>query len=248
MKDVLRAALLGLTSLFRPGVLWHLVWPMLVATLIWVSAGVFYIGPLTGAFLGMLQTLPHVGDWFIPGGSFSYIAASGMMQMLLWLMLLPLILASALLLITTLGLPMMLDRVSATDYADLRRREGGSVMGSLLNALRVVALFLVLLGVSLPLWFIPGGGMVVTVLLSAWLNRRCFEYDALMHHASAEELRRLPREHRTHLNLLALLSGLLTLVPIVNLLTPAWVGLAFVHYLLNALRVDRDAVVTIDVC
>jgi CysZ protein len=104
-------------------------------------------------------------------------------------------------------------------------------------------LLFVIAGVmTLPLWLVPGMGVVLSIALSAWLDQRCYRYDVLMRYADREELRRLPREHRGALYLIGAASGMLVFVPVFNLFVPALNGLAFVHYLLQALRESRGSV------
>ena len=61
-----------------------------------------------------------------------------------------------------------------------------------------------------------------------------------MLHADPEELNRLRRDWRPQMLLLGGGSALLAYVPVVNLVAPAYAGLAFVHYLLERLRHDRQ--------
>jgi uncharacterized protein involved in cysteine biosynthesis len=129
--------------------------------------------------------------------------------------------------------------VAASDYADIARRNGGSQIGSVWNALVAVVVFLVLLVLSLPLWLIPGAGLLISLLLTAWLNQRAFRYDALMAHADAREMKDLPTEQASGLFGVGLLGAVMAHVPLINLFAPALSGLAFVHYLLSALRVAR---------
>lgn len=239
LADLLRALGRAVGSLLQPGVLWHLMWPVLAASLFWIVAGFFGIGQLADGCLRMLQELPYVGAWFGEAGKWSHLVAGGLLEVLLWLALLPLILATSLVLIATLGLPLMLERVAARDYADLARHHGGSQWGSLRTALGAFAVFVSLFVLSLPLWLIPGAGGVIAALLSAWMNKRCLCYDALMNHADAIELVQLPHEHAWRLRLLALIGGGLALIPVLNLIVPAWTSLGFVHYLLQALRERR---------
>jgi hypothetical protein len=62
--------------------------------------------------------------------------------------------------------------VAATDYADIARRRGGSQMGSVSTPSASVLQFLLLLVLSLPLWLIPGAGLLLSLVLTAWLNQR----------------------------------------------------------------------------
>ena len=239
MGMILLAGGRAVRSLAQPGVLWHLLWPALLSALVWVVLGALFIGDLAAALEALLPGLPLLGKWFVAGGAWAHVAVSGLLQILLWLLLLPLIYVSALLLIATVALPLMLERVAARDYAELQRRAGGSQWGSLRTSVLAALSFIALLLLSLPLWLIPGAGLVISVLLSARLNQRCFSYDALMNHADADELLRLPQLCKTDLRLLGIIAGLLAFVPILNFVVPALSGLSFVHYLLEALRRER---------
>ena len=131
--------------------------------------------------------------------------------------------------------------VAATDYATIERRAGGTQIGSVTNALSAGALFVVAMVLSLPLWLVPGLGIVIPLLLTAWLNRRAFRYDALMMHADRDEMKLIPERNASGLMMLGVGCALLAYVPILNLVAPAFCGLAFVHYLLEALQQHRQA-------
>ena len=87
----------------------------------------------------------------------------------------------------------------------------------------------------------PGLGIVIPLLLTAWLNRRAFRYDALMMHADRDEMKLIPERNASGLMMLGVGCALLAYVPILNLVAPAFCGLAFVHYLLEALQQHRQA-------
>ncbi|MCQ3925610.1 MAG: hypothetical protein DPW12_15885, partial [Rhodocyclaceae bacterium] len=153
----------------------------------------------------------------------------------------PLIYGTAMLIVAVFALPLMLERVAAKDYAELERRNGGTLAGSLGNALLAVIVFLVGWVVTLPLWLIPGMGIVLPVLLSGYLNYRGYSYDALSAHAGADELDAVLARERGGLYLAGIVAGLLAFVPVVNLVAPAYAGLAFIHYCLEALRRGRES-------
>jgi hypothetical protein len=85
----------------------------------------------------------------------------------------------------------MLNFVVARDYPELEMKHGGTFMGSVWNGLIAVGVFLIIWIITLPLWLIPFGVLVVPTLLSAYLNQRLFMYDALMDHASREEFEQI---------------------------------------------------------
>jgi uncharacterized protein involved in cysteine biosynthesis len=95
------------------------------------------------------------------------------------------------------------------------------------------------LAASLPLWLIPGVALVAPVLAMGWLSQRVFGYDALMRHADRDEFIRLRQDLRPKMLLLGGGTTLLAYVPVVNIVAPAFCGLAFIHFLLEALRCDR---------
>jgi len=233
-------------SLMRPDIMWHLLWPTLLAFVLWLVVAVLVWGRAAELLLHFAQGLPWMSGWFVAGSTSASLLV-GFTHVLLILLFLPLCLLTATVLISLLALPLMLDRVATTDYPDLVERRGGSQIGSVVNAVWALLLFLMVGLCSLPLWFIPGMGVVLSVFLSAWLNQRCYRYDALMRHADRNELRALPRQHRGGLYMIGATAGVLVFVPLFNLFVPALSGLAFVHYLLQALREARAEERIIDV-
>ena len=227
----------ALRSLSQPGILWHLVWPTLVAAALWGALAWFFGGTLTTWFAGTLGNFSWLAGWFGEQGAAS--AASVTAGVLLVLLTLPLIYATAAMIVAVFALPLILERVAERDYAELEQRRGGSQAGSVANALVALAWYLAGLILTLPLWLIPGMGLILPLLLSAYLNQRAYRYDALMQHADRDEFRRLTAGHRGKLLLVGLGAGALGYVPVVNLLAPAFAGLAFVHYCLETLRSMR---------
>ena len=236
----------ALRSLMQGDLLWHLLWPTLLAFLLWGVALVFVWAESAVLILHFVQTWPLVGSWFAEGSAQAAFLMAFAHVMLI-ILCVPLSLLTAAVFIAVFALPLMLDRVAARDYPDVEKRRGGTQLGSVANALWAVLLFLVMALLSLPLWFIPGVGLVLSILLSGWLNQRCYRYDALMQHADRAELKYLPREHRASLFGLGAAAGALAFIPFVNFFVPALTGLAFVHYLLEALRVSRQQGLIIDV-
>ena len=239
MKTILFSYFAALRSLGRPGVLWHLLWPTLAASVLWTSLLVFNWGWLTDQGAALIGGLPLVGGW-IAGTDWAFTVALLMFKIGLAVLALPLVYVTAAFLVAAVALPLMLERVAASDYADIARRSGGSQIGSVWNALTSVIQFLVLLVLSLPLWLIPGAGLLISLILTAWLNQRAFRYDALMAHADTHEMKALPAQHSSGLFGVGLVGAAMAHLPLINLFAPALSGLAFVHYLLSALRVARS--------
>ncbi|AYH45179.1 EI24 domain-containing protein [Azoarcus sp. DN11] len=238
MRNILLAVGRALRSLGRKGVFVHLVWPSVAALVVWMTVAVLSWSTLVDAIVHWIQGWAFVGEW-LATTDLGAAATLVVVKIALALAFLPLIYVTAALLVAVFALPMMLEQVAQRDYGDLEQRRGGSNLGSAWNALVAGGLFLLGMLVSLPLWLIPGAGLVASVVLTGWLNQRAFGYDALMLHADREELLRLPRIQKAPMLLLGGGCALLAYVPVVNLVAPAFCGLAFVHFMLEALRRER---------
>ena len=239
MKTVLLSYFSAARSLTRRGVLWHLMWPTLVATLAWTTLLVSSWGSLIEVGTRLITGMPLVGGWLAASDT-ALVVALVMFKIGLVVLALPIIYVTAAFLVAAIALPLMAEKVAALDYADIARRKGGSQTGSVWNALTSVLQFLVLLVLSLPLWLIPGVGLIISLVLTAWLNQRAFRYDALMAHADTFEMKDLPARHASGLFGVGLFGAVMAHLPLINLFAPALSGLAFVHYLLSALRVSRQ--------
>ena len=237
MQDILNALSKGLKSQLQPKMLLLMLWPMLFALLFW--GGVFWW--FWDAWAGQLILLAReVGlearliEW-----GFVWIA-QGLITLLLFSMLLPAVYVTSLLFAAVFAMPVILNFVVARDYPDLEMKRGGTFTGSVWNALFAVVVFLVLWIVTLPLWLIPFGALVVPTLLSAYINRRLFMYDALMDHASREEFQQIKARANGRLFGLGAILGFVHYIPILNFFTPIYIGLAYIHFCLGALRRLRE--------
>jgi hypothetical protein len=238
MENVVTAYRRALHSLSQPAILWHLIWPTLAALVIWGWIAWLFWDRLAAATMQTFNELPWL-QWFISRWDAMAVMTEAVVTIFLWLLLVPLVYITALLIVAIVALPMMLERVAQRDYRDLERRNGGTLAGSVVNALLASLLFALGWFVTLPLWLIPGMALVLPVLLSAYLSQHAYRYDALMEHADAGEMRIVVARERGALYLVGIGAGLLSYVPVANLLAPAFAGLAFVHYCLEALRRHR---------
>lgn len=238
MSPVMKALGRAFRSLTRGDVVWHLIWPGLASLGVWALIAALYWGAMVAGVMGWVEGWDWLSGW-MNDSEFGAGLVLVFAHLLIALLLLPLIYLTAALIVAAISLPMMLERVAATDYPELERRRGGTQWGSIANAASAGGLFLIAMILSLPLWLVPGLGIVIPLLLTAWLNRRAFRYDALMMHADRQELRRIPDQHASGLMMLGVGCATLGYVPVLNLVAPAFCGLAFVHYLLDALQADR---------
>ena len=223
LQTLLRTA----RDLLRPEMLWHALWPPMVAAMLW-SLVAWHAWQPAAAWI--VTSLPDWSwlNWL--GHSLAHIAV--------FFLFAPLVYFTALLLVAVFALPRMMTLIAVRDYPDISRQ--GSVQaalwGSVANTLLAGAIFIVGWLVTLPLLLIPGALFVLPLLWAAWLNQRAFRFDALAEHASPAERVELIRRERGQLYAGGLAGAFVAHVPIVNLLAPAYTAILFVHLCLGALR------------
>jgi hypothetical protein len=227
----------ALRDVTRPRILAVLFLPMLSALLLWSVLAWAFWEPWTHALRSFFDST-FVGTWLVERGA-SWVLTS-LTAVLVVAVLLPLILITAIIVTELVAMPVVVS-VVARDYPGLAKRSGGSTLGSVWNAVRAIALFILLWTVTLPLWLTGFGAVILPALNSAYLNQRLFRYDALAEHASREEYVELVRRAKGRLYLLGLVLAGLYYVPFVNLVAPVFSGLAFTHFCLGELAAQRSA-------
>jgi hypothetical protein len=229
----------GLANLFHPRMLWLMLWPMLMALIVWgaVALALWTRTVLWLAEIITRYTANAAAYVNLDVGNVAWVLAN----VLLVFLFIPLVYVTALFILGIFGMDAMVDYVAARSFPQLERRRGGGVTGSAMNA---VAAFLGMLGlflVSLPLWVVPPLWPVIPVLVLAWVNQRLLRYDALAAHADRDEMRALFRERRGTLYLLGILMAISAFIPLAGFLVPVAFGLGYIHYLLGALAEKRKA-------
>lgn len=235
MNAILDSIARALRDLFSLRVLWVVIWPMLVALLLWLVLGITFWSTFSGWLtqgldaIGIQSWLADVKPVWIAYG----------IQALLHLMLfVPMVMLTALVLTALFAMPALIRVVAERDYPQLKRENGGGLVGSLWNAVIAIAVFVAVWLLTLPLWLI-GVGVIIPFVAAAYLNQRLFRYDAIAEHASADEMAVLFKRERGGWWGLGLLTGLVQFVPVLNLLGPVLAALAFIHYGLARLNQQR---------
>jgi uncharacterized protein involved in cysteine biosynthesis len=200
--------------------------PLFAAAALWAVVGWFAWAPLTH-WLGT-TLLGADSGWSL----FAAGAAAAVLLMLAAVL-------TALVAVAVLAMPVIVATVTERDYAGLATLRGGTLAGSLVNAVVAIAVFLPLWLLALLLLFLPPVYVAASLCLSAWLNQRLFRYDALALHAGGDEMREVIRGARGRLFLLGLVLAPLSLVPVVNLLAPIYAGVAFTYLCLDELAQHR---------
>ena len=239
MTEVFLALRRSFTTLGRGRVWLYMLGPALASLFIMIGLSVFLLERLISGFVE-LPPMSWVAAWGAVWLAHLLAALGG------WLLILSASYLIAIVLTAIVVLPLLLNDLSQSDYPDLARLGSDSLVASAWNSLWAAALFIVGWLLTLPLWLVPGLGMILPLFWMAWLNRRTFAYDALAAHATDNEWREVRRRQAMPLLGLGLLMALLAHVPFVGLLAPSLAALAYVHYCLEALRrLRQGAVVSI---
>jgi hypothetical protein len=220
-------------DLMQPRVISVMFLPMLAALLVWGILLLWFGSHWVIGLESFLTTLPRP-DWM------STLIASWLtgfaVYVVMALLLIPAIYVTALFVTSLLFMPLLISAVSNRHFPKLTRLNGGTTVGSTLNGLIALVLYLLVWVLTLPFWLLAPLGFAVSIFLNAWLNQRLFMYDALAEHASVQELQDLRGSIGWEIYLLAAILGLLHFVPVINFFAPVYMGLAFTHYGLTRLE------------
>lgn len=238
MNAAFQALARAMGNLLEPRILALLLLPVLGSFLLWAVLTWVFWESWTGVVAGTLRTTVVAG-WLQNWSAAWLIDYTAVLAVLI--AVLPAMLVTALVITEIVAMPVIVGFVGERYYPGLGRAFGGSVAGSVLNALVAIAVFALLWVVTLPLWLTGIGAVLAPVLTSAWLNQRLFRYDALADHADRGEFAVLVRDARGELFFLGILLSLLLYVPVFNLAVPVLSGLAFTHFCLGRLARQRQS-------
>ncbi len=170
----------------------------------------------------------------------------------------PLVVVMALLAVSFMMTPALVNLVAQRRFPDLQRKHGGSTLQGVIWSLASALLALLVLILTLPMWWVPPLAMLLPALIWGWLTYRVMAFDVLAEHALREERLELLRRYRFTLLGMGVLTGMMgaapsliwasgalfaaafvVLIPIavwIYTLVFAFSALWFAHFLLDALN------------
>ena len=239
MGDIIVALGAAMRDLRAPRIVAVMLLPMLGAILIWVILSIIFWDTWS-AWLASFTASTAVARWLESVGAgwlLQALTALGVIALVI-----PAAFITALVLNELIVMPAVVAHVSSRYFPHRARRAGGTLVGSLVNAVIGIAVFCLLWLVGLPLWLTGVGAILLPALISAYLTQRLLRYDALSEHAAREEYSAIIAGSKGKLYVLGLLVALLYYIPLVNLVAPVASGLAFTHLCLAELaRLRRGA-------
>ena len=226
MNDILRAFGRAVVSQMHPRMLMLTVIPFVLATALWGGLIWWSWDPIMGGARALLEGSVFTSwiysmlDWLGLQSLRSVVAPLFVLTLAI-----PLVIASMLIFISLFSVPAVVKHLERA-YPDLQKAHGGSIAGSVFQALGNTVVFLLLVLVTLPLWLIPPFFALIPPVLWGWLTYRVMTYDALSEHATAEERKTLMKRHRIPLLTIGVVVGLLGSAP-----TLLWVWSAVIIFL-----------------
>ena len=125
----------------------------------------------------------------------------------------PVIVVASLLLVAWLMTPALVNLVASRRFETLERKRGAGWLSAALWSIGYMLFALLLLVLSLPLWFIPPLVLVLPPLIWGWLTYKVMSFDVLADHASADERKQLMRDKHWPLLAIGIITGYLGAAP-----------------------------------
>jgi len=204
----------ALAYCFRPKVFLLSLAPLALMLALALGLAYFFWDPV---LLSVRQTLDSSALLSTVGGWFQAIGPSALTAFLAPLMLIfvitPVVVVFSLLVVALLMTPALTDLVAARRFAQLERKQGGTLLASLSWSLLSTLLAMIALVVSLPLWLVPPLILVLPPLIWGWLTYRVMAFDALAAHASREERQIIFQRHWIFLLTIGVVCGFLGAAP-----------------------------------
>lgn len=229
MNEIGRAFGLALKGIFHPWIWWLSLRPFLIGALFWFVILWFSWTPL-------LDTVQHV----ITNSSLSdqitrILSASSwnsfravITPYFSVVILMPFIIMSLLIVVSFTTVSAVIRHIEKQrPYLELTKHNGGNIFGSIWTTLWCSFIFMLLVLITLPIWWVPPVFAIIPPVLWGWLTTRLMSYDVLARHASKEERQALLRERRLPLLCMGVLAGLLGAAPTFFWLSSVFVLLLF---------------------
>ncbi len=203
--------------------------PLVMLLAVTMSLGYFYWQPTQDWVRDMLaswQMLQSMMDWLQARGAGGL--QSVMVQLVIIFAITPVLVIISLLAVSLMMTPALLNLVVDRRFQHLSRKQGGTMVSSLMWTLGSTLAAVLAMLISLPLWVVPPLMFVVPPLIWGWLSYRVMVYDALLAHASREERLTIGRRHRGWLLLMGMLTGYMGALPSMVWASGAFFAAAFV--------------------
>ncbi len=244
LPSVLIAIQKALLSLTDPAIFIRILIPFLLPALIGVICLVIFWSDVTGSIAAFMKSIEWLTDMFSrlfsvfnSDGTFIITFLSGF---LFTLFIGVGIYVTAILLTSIILVPLLLPVIRNKYYPEMTMLKTSNFFPSLINGLKGTFVFCILFFFCIPLLLIPIVQIIVILLLNSYLAQKVFPFDVLQDLALEEEIKSFRKEYKTRLWMLAVSTGVLVYIPIVNFIAPSIMALSFIFYILDNLEHFRQ--------
>mgnify|MGYP000355505749 CR=1 FL=1 len=203
--------------------------PLVILVVLVMTGAYFFLDPATTWVTDAIETWP----WLQAG--FSWLSRLGfaawqtvLATLIIAFVATPVLVVLSLLSVSLLLSTPLLDGVARRRFPHLQRLRGGSLAGSVWFMLKSTLITLLVLVLTLPLWWIPPFMFLLPPLVWGWLTYRVMAYDALAEHASVHERDMLFERHRWSLWTMGIVTGFLGAAPGLVWVSGAMLAAAFI--------------------
>jgi hypothetical protein len=198
----------------HPRVILMSLLPLLFAVVLVFALGWFYWESAVASVRTLLEQWSMVVtflQWLDSVGAAGFHAV--LAPLIVVALAVPVIVVASLLLVAWLMTPALVGLVAVRRFDTLERKRGASWLTAALWSIGYMLVALLLLVLSLPLWFMPPLVLVLPPLIWGWLTYKVMSFDVLAEHASRDERRQLMTEHRWPLLAIGIITGYLGAAP-----------------------------------
>ena len=246
LPSVLIAIQKALLSLTDPAIFIRILIPFLLPAFIGIACLIIFWSDITGSMTAFMKSMEWLVDslaWlfsvFNSDGTFILTFISGF---LFTLFVGVGIYVTAILLTSIILVPLLLPVIRNKYYPEISLLKTSNFFPSLINGLKGTFIFCILFFLCIPLLLIPIVQIIVILLLNSYLAQKVFPFDVLQDLALEEEIKSFRKEYKTRLWMLAISTGVLVYIPIVNFIAPSIMALSFIFYILDNLVPFRENV------
>lgn len=230
----------AMVSQLQPRMLLALLLPFGAALIAMLFFARFLWGPVSDwldLFVTQSELMTDMDSWMAGIGLFSLTVY--LVHILVFVIMVTVGSSIGLLIAAVLVMPMVVGHVARTDYPQLERRGSQVFMSSLINSLKVGAIFIVGWVVTLPFWLIPPVAVLLHIFWWAYAFTHMLRFDALVEHATLAERAQVIAGTRGGAWLIGVICAAINLFPLTWIVLPVFTSLVYAHHGLNALAQVR---------
>jgi len=230
----------AMMSQLQPRMLLALLLPFAAALIAMLFFARFLWEPVSdwlNLFVTQSELMTNMEGWMADVGLFSLTVY--VVHILVFVIMITAGSSIGLLIAAVLVMPMVVGHVARTDYPGLERRGSQVFVSSLVNSLKVGAIFIVGWVITLPFWLIPPVAVLLHVFWWAYAFTHMLRFDALVEHATLQERAQVIARTRSGGWLIGTICATINLIPLTWIVLPVFTSLVYAHHGLYALAQER---------